>query len=81
MGSGTPPQPPNWYWEMEMIDKGFTEKQLYQDFSRVTLIRYQIYSSEKIKANNKAARKQNRGAIGHRSGSKVKTSMKSAHGN
>lgn len=58
-----------------MIDKGFTEKQIDNDFSELTINRYQVYLNEQIKAKNNA---QRRGSNLERSGSRIRTRPKSA---
>ena len=47
-GPAKQPVPP-WFWMMDFIDKGFTERQIFEEFSWETIRRYQSYLVAKAK--------------------------------
>ena len=57
-------QVPDWYWLMDFIDKGFTPRQIYTEFSMEDITRCRAYWSERARAQNEALEKAHKKGSG-----------------
>ena len=63
---------------MQLIERGFTERQIYEDFSVETLGHFRTYLGVKNDLMAKELDKTKKGDVAHRQGGKVTAGARSA---